>query len=49
MSNSVLIAGSVAYVNTITLYATGNRILGGSAPFESIAYNYFSKPFSRLF
>ncbi len=40
----VLIIGSVAYDDIETPYATGERLLGGSATFASMAASYFSLP-----
>ena len=37
-----LIVGSVAYDNIVTPYMSGNRILGGSASYASLAASYFT-------
>lgn len=39
---SVVIVGSVAYDNIVTPYASGERILGGSASYASLAASYYA-------
>jgi sugar/nucleoside kinase (ribokinase family) len=39
---SVLVVGSVAYDDIITPFASGERILGGSASFAALAASYFA-------
>ncbi|MGA2052437.1 MAG: PfkB family carbohydrate kinase [Opitutales bacterium] len=39
---SVLVVGSVAYDDIITPFATGERILGGSASFAALAASFFA-------
>lgn len=41
-SESVVIVGSVAYDNIVTPYAKGDRILGGSASYASLAASYYA-------
>jgi len=38
----VLVVGSVAFDNIVTPFATGERILGGSASFASLAVSYYA-------
>ncbi len=42
--DNVLVVGSVAYDSIITPHATGERILGGSASYASLAASYFAPP-----
>lgn len=41
-AKTVLIVGSVAFDNIVTPHATGERILGGSASYASLAASYFA-------
>lgn len=41
-ANPVLVVGSVAFDNIITPYDSGERILGGSASYASLASSYFA-------